>query len=84
MQRETPEDSWTVTEVAQMSSVQAYGSLSIRDAWKNRLIKSTLVGLNFYTILGFEYHINIMKIIALIIVLKFLAFLLSEEEEEDG
>ena len=86
MQRETPEDAWTITEVAQMSSVQAwpiiplgrYGSKSHSNLWKKRLIKSTQVGLNIYTFLRFEYHIKIFYTLSMIIVLKFLAFLLSD------
>ena len=49
MQRETPEDAWTITEVAQMSSVQAWPKGFINES-KWRLFFATGFGWNFNTI----------------------------------
>ena len=48
MQRDTPADAWTVTEVAQMSSVKAWHPLFLRKEMTILYI-ATCCGWNFYT-----------------------------------
>lgn len=69
MQRESPESAWTVTEVAQMSSVQAWPKI-FRLRWKGRLSIATRGGWSFYTVLRYDYgtdYIVFMMCLALLI-----------------
>ena len=68
MQRETSADDWTVTEVAQMSSVKAWHPM-FRLRWKGRLSIATRGGWNFYTILRFDYGTDYIFLMACLAVL---------------
>ena len=56
MQRETSADDWTVTEVAQMSSVKAWHPM-FRLRWKGILRIAIEGGWNLYTVLRFELEL---------------------------
>ena len=68
MQRDTPADDWTVTEVAQVSSVKAWHPI-FRLRWKGRLSIATRGGWNFYTILRFDYGTDYFFLMASLAIL---------------
>ena len=68
MQRESPAHDWTVTEVAQISSVKAWHPIFCL-RWKGRLSIATKAGWNFYTVLRFDYGTDYVFLMACLAVL---------------
>merc|ERR1712181_75350 len=52
--RASPSSQWTITEVAQINSLQAWASI-FRLRWRGRLNIATRGGYEFYTILRIDY-----------------------------
>lgn len=69
LRRETAADAWTVSELAQVSSVNVWPS-KIRGRWKQRLYFATERSLDFSTVLQNDYKlpVKIAFILALIII----------------
>ena len=69
MQRDSSAAQWTVSELAQMSSIKAWAKI-FRLRWKGRLMIATKSGMSFYTVLRYDYgtdYIFLMLRLALLI-----------------
>ena len=67
LRRETGADAWTISELAQMSSVKAWPTI-FRLRWKGRLSIATRGAIDFYTVLRYDYmtdYIAFMRILAI-------------------
>ena len=67
LRRETAGDAWTISELAQMSSVKAWPTI-FRLRWKGRLSIATRGAIDFYKVLRYDYmtdYIAFMLILAI-------------------
>ena len=70
LRRETGGDAWTISELAQVSSVKAWPTI-FRLRWKGRLSIATRGSIDFYKVLRYDYmtdYIAFMLIFAIALV----------------
>ena len=75
-ERESPTEEWLITEVSQMSSIDAWHPI-FRFRWKGRLMIATKAGIDFYKVLRIDYMTDY---IAFMIIIAFLWNSTTESE----
>ena len=75
-ERKSPTEEWLITEVSQMSSIEAWHPI-FRIRWKGRLMIATKAGIDFYKVLRIDYMTDY---IALMIIIAFLWNSTTESE----
>eukprot|EP00092_Neocalanus_flemingeri_P052404 GFUD01061245.1.p1 GENE.GFUD01061245.1~~GFUD01061245.1.p1 ORF type:complete len:307 (+),score=90.67 GFUD01061245.1:52-972(+) len=74
--RDSPDSQWTITEVSQINSLQAWSTIC-KLRWKGRLSIATRGGYNFYSILRYDYMTDCISLLMAIYLLQMMAGLLT-------